>query len=107
VTYSGCWITLEGIDDYRDERNPAPFRRYLPPTLKGAHYWVPVITEFAEARGIEIRWVWDNLTPEIILSAVQLEEFLLPIYGIESEFFRQIVSVLNPHSRYVVYGTEF
>jgi hypothetical protein len=106
MTTTACVVTLKGLSTSNDPANPEPFRRPLPPTRMG-HYWVPAVERFAKARGIKIRWVIDNCTPEITVTGPQLRELFVDAYGESADFVRAASPYLAPAYLYEVYADDF
>jgi hypothetical protein len=106
MTTTDCYITLVGLKSHINRANPKPFRQRLPFSGPG-QYWACTVERFAKARGIKIRWVIDNCTPEIIVTGPQLRELLVEAYGMDADFVRIASPYLAPGSVYEVYADDF
>jgi hypothetical protein len=68
MTFSSCWIETQN-----DQGGQVLCRLDRP--LGSAHYWLPVVLDWANSKGCEVCWV-DNCWVRINVSGRQLSEFL-------------------------------
>src|SRR5690348_12586249 len=88
MTFSDCWI--ESVDDedfsaYVSEQKRLGVRRalrldLLPRLPAAAHYWIPVLQNWAAARGLPVQHV-DPLWIRVSVPRAQLLDFLYTTYG--------------------------
>jgi hypothetical protein len=65
------------------------------------------VERFAKQRGIPIRWVLDNLTPEIEVNGAELKLMFLDAYGEGDDFLARADPFLKPDLRYLIYAEDF
>jgi hypothetical protein len=88
MTFTDCWIETVDDEDYSAyiaEQARLGVRRALRldllPRLPAAqHYWIPVLQEWAAARGLPVDYV-DPLWIRVPVTRAQLMDFLDTIYG--------------------------
>jgi hypothetical protein len=106
MTFSDCWVTVTSLTEFDDPGNPAPFRKRLPPSRNG-HYWAPAVEGFARANGLEINWVLDNGTPEIVVNGAQLQDLFLDAFGENDPYYALALPYLVADQWYRVYADDF
>lgn len=110
MTYSTCRI--DALEDAAVERFPdfGILRLAFAPDLKkppgGGHYWLPVVTDWANARDMPITYI-DKSWIEVEMSADGLADFLRDTYGDENQVAHELISMLRASDRYILAAEEF